>query len=58
MKKTILMLLVAALFLAGCNRQPAEPEVEQWDVFEVVLQGTTTGNPYLDVELSARIQPG
>jgi hypothetical protein len=28
--------------------------VEQWDVFELTLSGPTTGNPYTEVELSAR----
>ena len=37
--------------LAGCNQQ--KEEVEQWDVFEVVLNGPSSGTPYMDVELSA-----
>jgi hypothetical protein len=53
MKKIIFTLMVAGLFIAGCAGQQAEPEVEQWDVFEVELDGPATGNPYMDVELSA-----
>lgn len=30
-----------------------QAQVEQWDVFEVVLQGPRSGNPYVDVKLSA-----
>jgi alpha-glucosidase len=28
--------------------------VEQWDVFEIVLTGSSAGNPYLDTQLSAQ----
>ncbi len=36
------------------NAQP----VEQWDIFELSLNGPAAGNPYLDVEFSARFQCG
>jgi hypothetical protein len=29
-------------------------EVEQWEIFELALHGSTEGNPYLDVELTAQ----
>src|SRR4051812_49259481 len=32
--------------------------VEQWDIHEVALAGPTRGNPFLDVELSARFTQG
>ncbi len=32
--------------------------VEQWGVFEVALEGPADGNPFLDVELSARFSRG
>jgi len=32
--------------------------VEQWDVFEINLDGPSKGNPYLEVELSANFQQG
>lgn len=31
-------------------------EVEQWDQFELTLKGRVEGNPFLDVQLSARFQ--
>ena len=31
---------------------------EQWDIYEVALTGPTSGNPFLDVELSARFTQG
>ncbi len=32
--------------------------VEQWGVFELALSGSSTGNPYLEVELSAQFNQG
>jgi hypothetical protein len=37
----------------------AQPtRVEQWGIFEVNLNGPTTGNPFVDVELTARFSQG
>lgn len=36
------------------NTQRAQ--VEQWDIFELVLQGPSNGNPYVDVQLSAEFR--
>jgi hypothetical protein len=33
-------------------------QVEQWDVFEIVLAGPSTGNPFLEVELTAQFTCG
>ena len=32
--------------------------VEQWDVFEAALPGPADGNPFVDVQLSARFTQG
>lgn len=32
--------------------------VEQWDIFEIALEGTQAGNPFLDVQLSAEFRCG
>ncbi len=50
-----LFTIVAALpaFLAG-SAQAAETVTEQWDVYEVALPGPTNGNPFVDVQFSAR----
>jgi hypothetical protein len=29
--------------------------VEQWGIFELALQGSAGGNPYLDAELTAQL---
>jgi hypothetical protein len=55
MNKPIAVLLIACC-LAGCH-QPME-QVEQWDVFEVVLNGPSSGTPFMDVELSAVFESG
>jgi hypothetical protein len=36
----------------------AQPSVEQWGVFEAVLHGPADGNPFVDVQLSARFTCG
>ena len=32
--------------------------VEQWGIFELTLSGSSAGNPYLEVELSAQFTQG
>lgn len=52
--------LVAVIPLLG-SAMPvtASPQsVEQWDVFETALSGPATGNPFVDVKLSARFTSG
>jgi hypothetical protein len=54
---------VAALALwalAGTAAGAADggPAVEQWGVFEITLKGPSSGNPFADVELSARFRQG
>jgi hypothetical protein len=39
-------------------RLQAAAEVEQWGVFELTLAGPTNGNPFTDVEFSARFTQG
>lgn len=36
------------------TRTTSTGDIEQWGVFEVSFQGSTEGNPYLDVELTAQ----
>lgn len=52
MNRTILYLLVITL-LTACINGKGNKNIEQWDVFEVVLNGPSKGNPYMEVELSA-----
>jgi hypothetical protein len=48
------------LFL-GLSMACSSPEknlVEKWDVFEIVLNGTEEGNPYMDIEFGAIFKDG
>jgi len=54
MKKQItLSNLLVAFLLLSCNQQKTLQTIEKWDIFEVELIGPATGNPYMDIELSA-----
>lgn len=53
MKKIISSLIVFAALFAGCNQNTETTDIEQWDVFEIVLDGPADGNPYMDIELAA-----
>ena len=48
------MMLISCF--AACNEQ--KEEVEQWDVFEIMLNGPSAGTPFMDVELSAVFKSG
>src|SRR5262249_49160470 len=50
----VTLALWACLF-ASPGTLRAEPTVEQWGVAEVVLRGPSGGNPFTEVELSARV---
>lgn len=56
MGRLILTLLFVILCFAGCKQAP-QP-VEQWAVYEVVLNGPASGSPFVDVELSAVFSKG
>ena len=47
MKKILLIIILFPTILEGQNK------IEKWDVFELTLQGPSTGNPNTEVELSA-----
>ena len=53
MKIIIFSFIAVAVFFAGCNQKIENATIEQWDVFEVVLNGPSDGNPYMDIELDA-----
>jgi hypothetical protein len=48
----------AADVLAQLASGRAAPGTEQWDVYEITLPGPATGNPFVDVSLSARFTQG
>ncbi len=43
-----------ALLISLIRPSAAESTVEQWGIFEISLQGPTNGNPFVNVNLSAR----
>ena len=53
-----LFAVVAVTFSLVAIRHAAAETVEQWGVFEIALNGPTNGNPFLDVNLSARFTQG
>ncbi|PTT76945.1 hypothetical protein DBR42_26110, partial [Pelomonas sp. HMWF004] len=50
--------LLAALLLALASAAAPAASVEQWGVFEVELKGPAEGNPFVDVQLTARFSDG
>src|SRR5262245_2367836 len=54
MKLRALCLLLTCCIGAAANAQ----NVRQWDRYEVVLEGPSSGNPFLDVTFSARFTSG
>lgn len=53
-----LPVLAIACIVALCSTAGAVQKTEQWGVHEIVLPGPATGNPYLDVTLSAEFKQG
>jgi hypothetical protein len=51
-RSAFVTLLVVALSGSGA------PAVEQWGIFEITLKGPAAGNPFVDVQLSARFTRG
>lgn len=53
MKKNISILIAIIVFLTGCIQPTKKTEVEQWDVYEIVQDGPSSGNPYMDIDIAA-----
>ncbi len=51
-RNTIVPIIIVALSWA-CSNQTKKQNVDQWDVYEITINGPLTGNPYMEVELSA-----
>jgi len=56
MQKKIILLI--ALLICGCSITATAVETEQWNIFELTLEGPSTGNPFVDVKLSAEFTQG
>ena len=50
--------LALCIFGSAAMAACAANSVEQWSVFELLLNGPTNGNPFLDVKFSARFTQG
>lgn len=53
-----LLAFLFATFTAHFATAAQPKRVEQWGLFEINLNGPTTGNPFVDVELTARFSQG
>lgn len=58
MKAKIFSLILFSIFLFELHGQKVQIKTEQWDVFQLDLTGPTTGNPYMEVDLSAIFKKG
>jgi len=47
-----------ALLMTGCSPQKNIPQIEQWGIYELELEGSSTGNPYMDVTFNATFSQG
>jgi hypothetical protein len=52
-KSTFLIYLIALVFIVSCKEQKTIQTVEMWGVYEIELNGTEAGNPFVDTELNA-----
>jgi len=54
MNRIVFGLIIIISCFAGCNQQKVA--VQQWDVYEIILDGPSSGSPFMDVELSAEFK--
>lgn len=53
MKWIVIIFIFVSTFSQGSNPPDKKKRVEQWGVYELILNGPTSGNPFTDVEFSA-----
>ncbi|WP_346854568.1 DUF5060 domain-containing protein [uncultured Draconibacterium sp.] len=53
MKRYFFTQIALLIFFTGFTQQVKKTAVEQWDVYEIVLNGPSSGNPYMDVDIGA-----
>ena len=58
MLRTAFIITILTTLFTGCNSPEEGAETAQWDVYELVLNGPSTGNPYMEVERSAVFRNG
>lgn len=44
MKRIIHFMVAICIQISGCNLQKEKTQIEQWDVYEIVLDGPSSGN--------------
>ncbi len=52
MKLITYLIVLALLVFVSCSQDPKLDTIEQWGVFEIILNGPESGNPFVDVDLS------
>lgn len=52
------IILLFATFLLSFLNTSAQSQVERWRIYEIVLNGDSNGNPFTDVQLSAKFSNG
>ena len=53
MTRNIIVPIIIVALSWACSNQTKKQNVDQWDVCEITINGPHTGNPYMDVALSA-----
>lgn len=53
MKTPLISLLAVLVFIIGCSEKQAIEKIQQWSVYELILEGPAEGNPYMDVVIEA-----
>jgi hypothetical protein len=49
----LFIILFSFALFPGCNSYKENLQIEKWDVYEIELNGPTTGNPYMEVDFAA-----
>ncbi|HEC44336.1 MAG TPA: DUF5060 domain-containing protein [Bacteroides sp.] len=53
MNRIAIGLIFIYAFSSGCNQSEEVLNIEKWGVYELVLSGPSSGDPFIDVDLSA-----
>jgi len=53
MTRNIIVPIIIVALSWACSNQTKKQNVEQWDVYEITMNGPLTGNPFMEAELAA-----
>ena len=56
--RSLIIVFIATTFFTGCLRTSERETIEQWGLFELVMEGPSDGNPFLEVTFSALFSSG